>query len=129
MVFDASAYAALGLAPGADWPEIERAYKQQIKRHHPDRVGGDANRAAEIIHAYRELKRAKDRKGALVLIEDAPQKRRGTGWLWAVLATVVVGLLASVIGPLKPVPADQPATAAAREGTEDPLDADLDAAA
>ena len=51
-----SAYAALGLEPGADNAAIDRAYRDLIKRHHPDRAGGDARRAAEIIQAYRELR-------------------------------------------------------------------------
>jgi hypothetical protein len=51
-----SAYAALGLADGADRKSIEEAYRRLIKRHHPDREGGDANRAAEINWAYSELR-------------------------------------------------------------------------
>ena len=128
MAADASIYATLGVAPGADWPAIERAYKEQIKRYHPDRAGGDAKRAAEIIHAYRELKRARDRKGALVLIEEAPPRRGRTGWLWPVLAAAAAGLLAFVIGPLKPVTADQAVTATPGR-SEEAMDAELDGAA
>ena len=40
MAHDGSAYAALGLQPGADATAIERAYKSLIKQHHPDREGG-----------------------------------------------------------------------------------------
>ena len=128
MAADASAYATLGVAPGAEWPAIERAYKEQIKRHHPDRAGGDAKRATEIIHAYRELKRARDRKGALVLIENAPRRRGGAGWLWPVFAAAAAGLLAVVIGPLKPVTADQP-VAARQVRAEEAMDTELAAAA
>jgi hypothetical protein len=46
----------LGLAPGAEWTAVERAYKTLIKTHHPDRAGGNAVRAAEINRAYRELR-------------------------------------------------------------------------
>ncbi|HUE78071.1 MAG TPA: J domain-containing protein [Sphingomicrobium sp.] len=53
----ASAYAALGLEPGADRTAIEQAYRRLIKLHHPDRSGGDASRAAEINRAYFELRR------------------------------------------------------------------------
>lgn len=53
----ASAYAALGLEPGADREAVERAYRELIKRYHPDRSGGDAARAAEINRAYFELRR------------------------------------------------------------------------
>lgn len=52
----ASAYMVLGLRPGADRAEIERAYRQLIKRYHPDRPGGDGERAADINRAYRELR-------------------------------------------------------------------------
>lgn len=53
----ASAYAALGLEPGADREAVERAYRDLIKRYHPDRSGGDAARAAEINRAYFDLRR------------------------------------------------------------------------
>ncbi|MEO6360320.1 MAG: J domain-containing protein [Sphingomicrobium sp.] len=52
----ASAYEILGLEPGAAPDAVERAYKQLIKRYHPDRAEGDAARAAEINQAYRELR-------------------------------------------------------------------------
>ena len=52
----ASAYAALGLEPGAERPAIEEAYRRLIKLYHPDRSGGDAARAAEINRAYFELR-------------------------------------------------------------------------
>ena len=66
----ASAYAALGLAPGAARDEVERAYRELIKRHHPDRSGGDVARAAEINRAYRELRQAAE------LPIEAPVRRR-----------------------------------------------------
>jgi len=58
MSADASAYAALGLEPGADAEAIRRAYQILIKRYHPDREGGDPQRAAEINRAYRDLRLA-----------------------------------------------------------------------
>ncbi|MEO6256847.1 MAG: J domain-containing protein [Sphingomicrobium sp.] len=57
----ASAYAALGLEPGADRAAIEEAYRRLIKRYHPDRSGGDAARAAEINRAYFELRQPPER--------------------------------------------------------------------
>lgn len=51
-----SAYAILGLRPGAERAEIEEAYRRLIKLYHPDRAGGDGERAAEITRAYRELR-------------------------------------------------------------------------
>ena len=56
MSADASAFATLGLDPGADQKAIDAAYKRLIKRHHPDVKGGDAIRAAEINRAYFELR-------------------------------------------------------------------------
>jgi hypothetical protein len=52
-----SAYEVLGLEPGAEPAAVELAYKRLIKRHHPDREGGDAGRAAEINRAYFELRK------------------------------------------------------------------------
>lgn len=57
----ASAYAALGLEPGADRAAIEEAYRRLIKRYHPDRSGGDSQRAAEINRAYFELRQPPSR--------------------------------------------------------------------
>lgn len=56
MGIEASAYAILGLRPGADRAAIDEAYRRLIKQHHPDRSGGDASRAAEINRAYFELR-------------------------------------------------------------------------
>src|SRR5687768_3368407 len=62
MGIEASAYVILGLQPGADRAAIDKAYRRLIKLHHPDRSGGDPERAAEINRAYFELrgKRASD---------------------------------------------------------------------
>lgn len=57
---DAAAYEALGLSPGADQADIDRAYRSLIKRYHPDLQGGDAARASEINEAYNQLRRAPD---------------------------------------------------------------------
>jgi uncharacterized membrane protein YkvA (DUF1232 family) len=59
-------WAVLGVEPGASREEIVRAYREQIKRHHPDRVadlGEDLQRLAhrktvEIQRAYDEIGRA-----------------------------------------------------------------------
>lgn len=56
----ASAYAALGLEPGADRRAIEEAYRRLIKVHHPDRSGGNAERAAELNRAYFELRKEQE---------------------------------------------------------------------
>jgi len=78
MAPDTSAYAALGVEPGADAATIEQAYKRLIKQYHPDRQGGDSARAAEINLAYRQLRQ----KGALrdsLELNDLPRLRRSGG--------------------------------------------------
>ena len=94
-----SAYDALGLEPGADSAAIERAYKRLIKRHHPDREGGDAKRAAEINRAYRELRGTKD---ALEFNEDLTLvARSGSTWVGMALATAAaIAMLMILIGPI-----------------------------
>jgi hypothetical protein len=54
-------YAVLGLAPGAGAREVAAAYREQAKRWHPDRGGGEPaeRRMAEINAAY-DLLRASD---------------------------------------------------------------------
>jgi len=100
MTGDASAYAVLGLDPGADSAAIERAYKNLIKRYHPDREGGDAKRAAEITRAYREL-RGPAAKDALEFNDIELASRRSFTWIGAGIAVVGVGLiLAFAAGPI-----------------------------
>jgi hypothetical protein len=82
MAADASAYAALGLEPGADGADIEQAYKKLIKQHHPDREGGDVVRAVEINRAYRELRASQQLKDPLELYDHiAEQRRSRLPWL------------------------------------------------
>jgi hypothetical protein len=96
MAGDASAFAALGLEPGADTAAIEQAYKKLIKLHHPDREGGDGARAAEIIRAYREL-RGGPAKDPLEFNEDLPSGRGGWRWPTAALfVAIAVGTLVLV---------------------------------
>lgn len=56
MTSDRSAYATLGLRPGAGRAELNDAYRRLMKEHHPDRPGGNAGRAAEINSAYTLLR-------------------------------------------------------------------------
>jgi hypothetical protein len=103
MAANGSAYAALGLEPGADAAAIEQAYKRLIKRYHPDRAGGDARRAAEINRAYREFRHLPARD-ALVLNDDRwfdPVASPGSGWVLVALA-LAAGLAALLVltGPL-----------------------------
>jgi hypothetical protein len=100
-----SAFAILGLAPGADAAAIEAAYKRLIKLHHPDRDGGDGARAAEIIHAYREL-----RGGPLAVVdplefnEDLGLGRKSRRWQrFALLVALAIGGLVMLHGPIAPL--------------------------
>ena len=97
MAADASAYAALGVEPGADAVTIERAYKRLIKQYHPDREGGNAERAAEINRAYRELRAGRmpealelAHEAEFVRGERAGRVRVALGLAGAVLALVFV---------------------------------------
>jgi len=99
MAGDASPYATLGLEPGADWKAIEKAYHKLIKRHHPDRAGGDAARAAEITRAYRELKRERSEGRALVLLDELePVGPQRTWPRYAFLAAGAALLLVAIRG-------------------------------
>jgi hypothetical protein len=100
MAPDASAYAALGLEPNADWAAVERAYKNLIKQHHPDRAGGETARAAEINRAYRELRSEFRSRGELVL-DDDEELERGNTWIRAALTIAVAAVLLIVgTGPI-----------------------------
>jgi hypothetical protein len=105
MAGDGSAYATLGLDPAADSADIERAYRRLIKEHHPDREGGDARRAAEIIEAYRELRAEKNLKDPLELNDEwgmpRPDRRAWVAIaLFFVLAAAFVMLLNGPLGSL-----------------------------
>ena len=92
---DGSAYAALGLEPGADRAAVERAYRALIKHHHPDREGGNAERAAEINRAYRELRDIQLGQDGIEfneIAEQAPRTRFGTAWLALALALAAASL-------------------------------------
>jgi hypothetical protein len=96
MAADPSAYSVLGLEPGADWHAVEQAYKRLISRHHPDRSGGDARRAAEITAAYRELRGARGYRDGLELADDGSDERRRTKtglWLALAVAAAAAGFL------------------------------------
>lgn len=96
---DHSAYAALGLRPGAARAEVDEAYRRLIKRYHPDRMGGDCSRAAEINRAYTQIRResaAPPRPRRAVPVPVEPPRRparRGAGWMLA-LILVVAGAVA-----------------------------------
>jgi hypothetical protein len=120
MTAEASAYAALGLKPGADWESVERAYKRLIKRHHPDRAGGDARRASEITRAYRELRSARPGKDELLFEEwDEIGGTAENAWVrFALAAAAAVLALVIATGPLKSLFEDHPSSASATSATE-----------
>ena len=100
MAADGSAYAVLGLEPGADAEAIARAYKRLIKQHHPDRAGGNSARAAEINRAYRELRLAGRVREPLDLqLWDEP----GTSSAQVRAAVVLLGVAAAATVALAPV--------------------------
>lgn len=100
MAGEGSAYAALGLKPGADAVAIERAYKRLIKRYHPDREGGDAKRAAEINNAYRELRPGSAKDPLILHHRDRVDVARN-GWVRAALAlAIAIATLLIFTGPL-----------------------------
>jgi hypothetical protein len=131
MLGKSSAYAALGLEPGADAGAIDQAYRRLIKQHHPDREGGDARRAAEINRAYRELRKVPPRhayeKSALDLNEHPPERQDQTK-RWVLAAMLVIGGVSALVlatGPIPPMSGSavplahvSPAPAA----TTDPMD-------
>lgn len=97
---DYSAFAVLGLRPGAGRAEVDEAYRRLIKRYHPDRMGGDCVRAAEINRAYTVIRRESGhpiRPRRSVPVPVAPRRRprgRRTG---LVLATLIVAAGAAAI--------------------------------
>lgn len=99
MQADPTAFAILGLKPGARPAAVEIAYRQLIKRYHPDRMGGDSARAAEINWAYQQLRRhfgdqLGPRRGPPVpMPQRPPERRRARGGPWAVLVVAALGLV------------------------------------
>lgn len=70
----ASHYDVLGVAPDADADEVRRAYLDLARRHHPDRVGGDAERMRAVNQAWATLG---DPTGRLRYDEARSQPRSG----------------------------------------------------
>jgi hypothetical protein len=100
----ASAFAVLGLEPGADAAAIEQAYKRLIKEHHPDREGGDGTRAAEIIHAYRLLRGGKALVDPLQFVQHGELRRRSRWPVAAMLAVAGLAALTVAAGPSVSLP-------------------------
>lgn len=79
---DAAAYAALDLAPGAEWRAVREAWRQLVKRHHPDggaRSAEDLRRLLAINAAYAHL------RGRAHPSHSVARRRRGSaarGAVW-----------------------------------------------
>jgi hypothetical protein len=73
-------YTILGVRPDAGFSEVAAAYREQAKRWHPDRAGGEeaVRRMAEINAAY-DLLRASDAHGPRPPVPV--RGRRDGGWL------------------------------------------------
>lgn len=79
-----AARARLGLGERPTWAEVRVAYRAQIAAAHPDRAGGDAERAAAVTAAYAVLEVA-HRQGRLqepVAVAAPPSgpTRPAPGW-------------------------------------------------
>lgn len=84
-----SAYAALGLKPGALPVQVDEAYRRLIKQYHPDLTGGDGDRAAEINRAYTLLRRqgralTPRRRTIPVRVRQKARTRRSSRMAWFV---------------------------------------------
>ena len=100
MIGRAAAYAVLGLQPDADAAAIHSAYRRLIKQFHPDREGGDGVRAAEIIHAYRELRGG--RAVAEIQFNGVIPRRKHRRWpftLGVASVATTMGFLIASFGP------------------------------
>ena len=105
MAGDGSAFRVLGLEPDADSAEIEQAYRRLIKQHHPDRDGGDQERAAEINRAYRELRESRYPREPLEIDHEgsaAPSQRRGWVLIAVFLIIMIIGGMV-LLAPLLPL--------------------------
>lgn len=90
-----SAYAVLGLRPGARPADVDEAYRRLIKQYHPDMQGGNSSRAAEINRAYTQLRR----QGAATSLHPPrrvpvpvirPLRPRGWRTGWALIGAVAI---------------------------------------
>lgn len=84
-----SAFAVLGLRPGADRAEVDRAYRRLIKLYHPDSPGGDGEKASEINRAYTHLRKSMINVPAVTprpRVGPSVPRRRRTPWALVVIA-------------------------------------------
>jgi hypothetical protein len=120
MTAERSAYAALGLRPGASRAQVDEAYRRLIKLHHPDRPGGDGGRAAEINRAYTAIRSGKPvpaRRARSVVATPKPKIRprpRGAIAWFATVAFVAgtAGMLSRQSGDGRPILQGRPVASA-----------------
>jgi DnaJ domain len=72
----ASAYAVLGLRRGCTSLEVKRAYKQLVKRWHPDRYAADPAGQAEATAQLRQINHAFRVVADAIASEHAPPERK-----------------------------------------------------
>jgi hypothetical protein len=98
MSAERSAFAILGLRPGAGRAQVDSAYRRLMKLYHPDRTGGDGSRAAEINRAYSYIRRdfpaVSSRARAVPVPIRATRRPRSfrAGWGLALVAASVAGM-------------------------------------
>lgn len=100
-------YAALGLRPGASRAEIDDAYRRLIKRYHPDRMGGDCSRAADINRAYTQIRRdpgqpvRPKRAGPVPVLPQRRPRRQRAAWLFASVVLIAGAVAIATEIPLR----------------------------
>ena len=108
--------AVLGLEPGADRRAIDDAFRRLMKQFHPDRPGGDSDRAAEIIRAYRALRPGELIPREIRFHEEARQRAdRRKYWGLALLLVVTAIVVLTLAYRMNPT---GPASGPARIGAE-----------
>ena len=75
----ASPFEVLGIEPGADDDEIERAYRRRVKETHPDH-GGSARAFQRVRRAYEEILDADGDADPVTDLDGATAPPDGTGW-------------------------------------------------
>lgn len=97
MGFDDAAYRALGISSRANAATVEAAYRKLIKRYHPDRAGGDPDRAAEINWAYDHIRKARQlphaRHSGYPVVQPEPRRASSVRGRWTGLALLAGALV------------------------------------
>src|SRR5689334_4111927 len=98
-------YAVLQVHPDADYEVIEAAYRQLMKKHHPDMAGPDPRRIAE------HERRAKSINEAFAILRDPERRRRYD------LDRILTGSVRPAPPPQQPPAPPPPPTPAAPSST------------